>query len=220
MNASYTCDPNTTRLATHCVLCQRPLRDAVSVNLGIGPICREGLGLDNVDPLHRVAANRAIHRAGLACMDPAADAVQTVLACADEVETYGLTNLAAKIRDRYIHVQVWRQTVNVTRWDPRTRTSTVLDATHEVVCVRTPYSPEANLNRAEYLRGARPVKVDKDFHWEVPADCQRGLLGWLARNWGGHAGYNRDASAVFAIPTYSEFTTTHRKDPARGWVRV
>lgn len=44
MTSSYENAPSTTLLATHCALCGRPLRDADSVERGVGPDCAEKHG--------------------------------------------------------------------------------------------------------------------------------------------------------------------------------
>lgn len=41
---SYETAPSTIMLATHCACCGRPLRDAVSVERGVGPDCAERYG--------------------------------------------------------------------------------------------------------------------------------------------------------------------------------
>lgn len=41
---TYELAPSTVLLATHCAICGRPLRDAVSVETGVGPDCREKHG--------------------------------------------------------------------------------------------------------------------------------------------------------------------------------
>jgi hypothetical protein len=43
---SYENAPATEMLATHCAICSRPLLDAVSVEIGIGPVCRQRHGYD------------------------------------------------------------------------------------------------------------------------------------------------------------------------------
>lgn len=60
---SYLNAPQTELLATNCCVCARPLCDSVSVELGIGPICRQkhGFGME-VDPATRAAANALVHR--------------------------------------------------------------------------------------------------------------------------------------------------------------
>lgn len=51
-NMGYEEAPATEMMASHCLLCGRPLVDAVSVETGIGPVCREkyGYGADLGDP--------------------------------------------------------------------------------------------------------------------------------------------------------------------------
>lgn len=43
---SYENAPATKMLATHCAVCSRPLLDSISVECGIGPVCRERHGWD------------------------------------------------------------------------------------------------------------------------------------------------------------------------------
>jgi hypothetical protein len=70
---SYENATSTKMLATHCVVCARPLRDAISAELGIGPICRERHGWNaEIDAVSaagpasphtiRAEANRLIHQ--------------------------------------------------------------------------------------------------------------------------------------------------------------
>lgn len=64
---SYENAPATKMLATHCAMCARPLVDAKSVDLGIGPDCRKKHGFNEVvDEEARAAANRIIHAVALA----------------------------------------------------------------------------------------------------------------------------------------------------------
>lgn len=59
--------PATKMLATHCAMCARPLVDARSVDLGIGPDCRKKHGFNEVvDEEARAAANRIVHAVALA----------------------------------------------------------------------------------------------------------------------------------------------------------
>lgn len=63
---SYENAPSTLMLATHCAICARPLRDAKSVDLGIGPDCRRKYGFDAEIPEEaRVEANKIIHALAL-----------------------------------------------------------------------------------------------------------------------------------------------------------
>jgi hypothetical protein len=53
--------PQTHLLATHCMLCGKELCDAVSVEVGIGPVCRKRAGYAEGPEEHRKAANKLIH---------------------------------------------------------------------------------------------------------------------------------------------------------------
>jgi len=58
---------STKLLATNCAMCSRPLRDAQSVEAGIGPDCRERYGApDAITEEARVEANKLIHRVAVA----------------------------------------------------------------------------------------------------------------------------------------------------------
>ena len=81
---SYENAPATTILATHCACCARPLLDAKSVEIGMGPTCRKKHGFDRPDldielssltipvPAEvsadtvRTIANKVVHRIALA----------------------------------------------------------------------------------------------------------------------------------------------------------
>lgn len=68
---SYEFAPATTLLATHCAVCRRPLLDSMSVEIGMGPVCRERHGYNTeMDDLPgcRDAANCIVHRIA-ACPD-------------------------------------------------------------------------------------------------------------------------------------------------------
>lgn len=58
--------PATKLLATHCAVCARPLVDAKSVELGIGPDCRRKHGFDlNVSDAARTEANAIVYAIAL-----------------------------------------------------------------------------------------------------------------------------------------------------------
>lgn len=59
---SYENAPATTMLASHCACCARPLVDAQSVEIGIGPVCREKyMVVDTVTREARMEGNKLIH---------------------------------------------------------------------------------------------------------------------------------------------------------------
>ena len=90
--------PATAMLATHCAVCRRPLLDAVSVEAGIGPICRDKHGYDAevgiLDEETRRAANKIIHRIAL---DVTAPGVAADLAA---LRLMGCTKTAERIEYR------------------------------------------------------------------------------------------------------------------------
>lgn len=62
---SYENAPATKMLATRCAICARPLVDAKSVEIGIGPDCRKKYGYGELDSLTeegRAEANKLIYR--------------------------------------------------------------------------------------------------------------------------------------------------------------
>ena len=64
----YESAPATKLLATHCACCNRPLVDATSVEVGMGPVCRDKNGYDAVLALpedDRKAANKLIYEVAL-----------------------------------------------------------------------------------------------------------------------------------------------------------
>ena len=226
---SYLNDPNTHILATHCVMCNLPLRDAESVEMGMGPVCRKkhvNRQLGSVSEENRKAANKAIHRAGVAAKAHRdrrdAAHVATILASADEVEGYGLTKLAAKIRARYIEIKVWKDPAAPrTRWDPRAKQEVRLEGTKPVICIQIPYSQSANSNRRRFLHRPRPVKdPDVGFFWQVEESDQRNAFMWLVKNFGGGFGATvKDGEyKVFPIPTWDEACAKYTTDRKGYWV--
>jgi len=95
---AYQDAPATRMLATNCVCCGRPLVDACSVELGIGPNCRHGIFPEGVDDGDRVTANACVYRAALAAQNGKAE---EVLECAKEIRGLGFEELAAKVERRF-----------------------------------------------------------------------------------------------------------------------
>jgi len=87
-------------LATNCVCCGRPLVDAQSVELGIGPECRKHITWESdIDEDERKIANEHIYNASIAATH---GAVQEVLDYAALIEHLGLASLAEKVRRRFV----------------------------------------------------------------------------------------------------------------------
>lgn len=93
--------PQTRLLATHCAICQRPLCDAKSVELGIGPECRKRSGFDlEVSEDARKRANQLV-------WEVAVDHVaQTILNAVTELRLLGFAKLADVLTDRAADVKV------------------------------------------------------------------------------------------------------------------
>ena len=95
--ADYTAAPATILLATHCCACGRPLVDATSVELGIGPECRGG-ATGGIEDSVRVEANRLTHRAAVAAQEGRVWEVQEIAA---QIASLGLQGLADKVASRF-----------------------------------------------------------------------------------------------------------------------
>lgn len=83
-----------TLLATHCALCGRPLIDAESVELGIGPICRKMYRWAEGPPGNREAANRLIRQ--VSCRPNASTVSWKITA----LRTLGYTRIADRLLER------------------------------------------------------------------------------------------------------------------------
>lgn len=203
---SYLTDPNTRRLATTCCICRRSLRDATSVEIGIGPVCRQKYGFaevyDNLSGTKKKNVNKLIHEAGVACE---ANDVSEVLRLADKIEKRGFGVVASKVRAHYVRIRIKRAEVEEFGWEPG-RGEFSLGRQHKVLQVWTPYSPEFNdCRRSERLRG-RPCKVKTEygkFHWEFKADAGIDLMRVLVQTFPGHA--MATDKGVATIPTPAEF---------------
>jgi hypothetical protein len=88
-------------LATHCAVCARPLVDAKSVELGIGPDCRRKYGYDLAcTDEARSEANRLVYRIA------ADQSGAQVAADCDALVALGFEKLAARIRDRVVAITI------------------------------------------------------------------------------------------------------------------
>jgi len=57
---TYENAPSTRMLAVKCASCHKPLRDALSVNVGMGPECRKRIIFQDASETNRKAANRLV----------------------------------------------------------------------------------------------------------------------------------------------------------------
>jgi hypothetical protein len=92
---NYENAPATELLATSCCCCGRPLLDAQSVTAGIGPVCAEKYGYNEVvTEAARKEANVIVHRVA------AAPQAATVPADIARLFALGLTKLALLLQER------------------------------------------------------------------------------------------------------------------------
>ena len=94
---SYVNAPATRLLATYCCCCGRPLVDATSVELGIGPECRNG-ETNGIADEQRVLCNSLTYQAALAAQD---GKIEIVRKCAEAIRNLGLVTLADKVEKRF-----------------------------------------------------------------------------------------------------------------------
>lgn len=89
-------------LASHCVCCGRALVDAISVELGIGPECRDGFNFDLTDA-NRKIANKLVFEASLAATN---GFIEIVRANAAKIREMGFGELAEKMEKRFVKAEV------------------------------------------------------------------------------------------------------------------
>lgn len=101
---SYETAPATRLLATHCIACGRPLVDAVSVNAGMGPDCREKYGYNiQAAPEARAEANKLVHALASADEEPSTAMVAGTIR---RLFQLGFLTLGKKIGERFSAVDI------------------------------------------------------------------------------------------------------------------
>lgn len=170
---SYENAPATEMLATHCAVCSRPLVDALSVELGIGPVCRSRHGFDiEADDGARERANAIVHAI-------AADQAATPEQLA-ELRSLGFETLAEIIAERRL---------------PKARIT--LEQREHSIAVHTPYVEAFVEDLKQSIVGrdrqwARDEKV-----WLVAPEAKRALWAVLRRHFEGELATG--AKGVFTI---------------------
>jgi hypothetical protein len=98
---SYENLASTKMLATNCAVCGRPLRDAVSVEMGIGPDCREKHGYNEfVNDVNRAAANKLIFEIA------DKQTGMSVVEATRQLRNMGFTKLAMRIATRLFSIHI------------------------------------------------------------------------------------------------------------------
>jgi hypothetical protein len=148
---TYENAPATKMLATHCCCCHRPLVDAKSVEMGIGPDCRAKYGFDlNVSEEARSAANKIVHQ--IAAMVSAGLLGVDLMRAADALTCLGFSTLAHIIQAR--------------------AASITIELREDRLWVRAPYNPD--FNQLSYVYGRKGTKVVEEgkkrpvFYWTFP----------------------------------------------------
>ncbi len=158
---TYENAPATEMLATHCAVCSRPLVDALSVELGIGPVCRSKHGFDlEAGEDARERANAIVHAI-------AADQAATPEQLA-ELRSLGFETLASIIADRRL---------------PKARIT--LEQRAHSLAVRTPYVEAfiEDLKRSVLSRDREWAREEKC--WLVAPEAKRALWEVLRRHFEG-----------------------------------
>lgn len=174
---SYETAPATALLATACACCGRPLLDSVSVEAGVGPVCREkyGFGEAQASPDWTAYAALAIegaipgnaqdaanfHVAQIARGAGPLDLTSRHIAA---VRALGFRKLAERLAERAGDAPPVDATIRV-------------DAVDGALAVRSPYNPLFTA-AVKAIPGRRFFKDGKDAWWTVPATARKAL--WTA----------------------------------------
>ena len=98
---NYTESKQCKMLASFCVVCGRPLVDAISVQIGMGPDCRNEFNA-GISPEIQNKCNQLTCLAAIAAQN---GDIESIYKYATEIETLGLTVLADKVRKRFVNAK-------------------------------------------------------------------------------------------------------------------
>jgi hypothetical protein len=168
---SYENAPATRMVATHCAVCSRPLVDAKSVELGIGPTCREKYGFDmDVSESDRRAINMYVHGIAIGRYQN-----QTLVDVLAELRNYGFVELARIIGEN-------RRKFLIEEKDGR-------------IAVTGPMKPEAIREWQRIPGRAFDIKLGR---FTVPVTAKRALWEILRRHFAGMLGMGPKGLFVIA----------------------
>lgn len=174
MTSNYLNAPATKLLATHCAVCARPLVDAKSVELGIGPDCRKKYGFDMActDEV-RARANRLVYLIALGTMsfNDLKDAI-------DGLRNIGFTKLAEIITDR--------------------KSAIVVKALGTNLLADVPYNEAALPALRRIGHSVRDPKTFKFVGWQVPATAKQALFNVMKTYYPGTIGVG--PLGLFEVP--------------------
>jgi hypothetical protein len=169
----------TKMMATHCVCCGRPLVDATSVELGIGPECRKGNDGGIPDAV-RVEANGLVYEAALAADQ---GRVGEVVVIAGKLREMGLEKLASRVGRRFKNAE--RQA------------SIVIDVVGDNFSVKTPFrrgDKDAFIKAWRKIPGRR-YEAGRNL---IPVAQKAALWELLREFFGGK--YGKGPKGTFRIP--------------------
>ena len=111
--SGYENAPATKMIAVSCACCARPLVDAVSVELGIGPDCRKKyLAMGEASEEARAEANALIHK--IACVQEGVEAFEACKA----LHKLGFQTVSARIMERLTKIVIEQEGTRLAVWTP------------------------------------------------------------------------------------------------------
>ena len=175
-------------LATHCVCCGRPLVDAVSVELGMGPECRKeydaGLGEEQ-----KKEANKIVHAAAVMAQT---GHVERVVEYVGELEKLGFGSLASKVGRRFKGVA-----------DRRVNAEIVIEEVDENrIRVKTPFRRGKSKGFVQAWRKIPGRRWEKGWNY-LPKTQKKALWDLLVEYFPGKFGDG--PKGVFRVPSPARF---------------
>lgn len=168
-------------LATHCCVCGRPLVDAISVSMGIGPDCRSHEN-SGITPDVQSACNKLTWQAAVAAQE---GKIEDVRALADQIRSLGLTVLADKVVHRFVNVEK--------------KVKIVIVAEGEFYIVETPFKRSDSANFIQAWCDIPGRKFDRRRNANfVPINQKARLWNLLRDFFPGE--YGRGPKGLFKIP--------------------
>lgn len=107
---AYTDAPATKMIYQFCLLCRRPLLDAVSVEIGMGPKCRSKAGIEVGEwTPNRERCNQLVYEATQAVLQKEFDKLTPIV---EEFRILGFASLAQAVAERYFPISIIEETTD------------------------------------------------------------------------------------------------------------
>lgn len=148
-------------LATHCCVCGRPLVDAISVSLGIGPECRSHQN-GGITAEQQEACNKLTWQAAIAAEGGKVEEVRQI---AESIRNLGLSVLADKVSQRFVNAEK-KVKIRIT-------------ASGETLRVATPFKRSDSGNFIQAWTDIPGRKFDRNDNVNVVPVTQKGRLWQL-----------------------------------------